>query len=70
MASANPPSVMMLMVDPLIRRPNAPAKIDSGIDRKIATVERKLPRKMRIISEASTAPETASCSRLSMAART
>ena len=51
-------------------RPNAPARIESGIDRKIATVERKLPRKIRIISEARTAPEAASCSRLSIAART
>ena len=51
-------------------RPKAPARIDSGIDRKIANVERKLPRKIRIISEARTAPETASCSRLSIAART
>jgi hypothetical protein len=68
-ASANPPRVMMLMVEPLISSPKAAAKIESGIDRKIATVELKLPRKMRITTEASTAPEPASSSRLEIAPR-
>src|SRR5271167_4077533 len=69
MASAKPPRVMMLMVWLLKYRPKAPARIESGIERRIAKVERKLPRKIRIISDASTAPETASCSRLATAAR-
>lgn len=59
---------MMLMVEPFMYRPKAPASIESGIERKIASVERKLPRKTRIISDASTDPDTASCSRLLMAA--
>ncbi len=37
--------------------PKAAARIDSGIDRKIANVDLKLPRKSRITSEASTAAE-------------
>ncbi len=47
-------------------RPKAPARIESGIDRKIAPAwNGELPKKIRIISvEASTAPETASWARL------
>ena len=63
-ARAKPPRVMMLIVEPFRYRPNAPARIDSGIERKIANVERKLPRNIRIISEASTEPDTASWARL------
>ena len=69
-ASAKPPSVMILMVPPESMRPKAPARIDSGIDRKIAKVERKLPRNTKIMSEASTEPEIASCSKASTALRT
>ncbi len=42
----------MLIVAPTMKRPKAPARIESGIDKKIAKVERKLPRKIRIISDA------------------
>ena len=68
-ASAKPPSVITLIVEPFMKRPKAAARIESGIDRKIASVDLKLPRKSRITSEASTAAEAASCSRLSIAAR-
>ena len=69
MARAKPPRVITLVVEPLRNRPNAAARIESGIDTKIASVERKLPRKSRITSEASTAADAASCSRLAIAAR-
>ena len=60
----------MLIVEPFMNSPKAPARIDSGMERKIASVERKLPRKIRIMSDARTEPDTASCARLVTAWRT
>ena len=69
MASAKPPSVITLIVDPFMNSPKAAARIESGIERKMPNVERKLPRKSRIISDARMAPDTASCSSACTASR-
>ena len=64
MASAKPPRVITLIVEPPRYIAKPAARIDSGIERKIATVDWKLPRKSRITSEARIAASAASCSRL------
>ena len=51
MASARPPSVMMLMVSPLRFKPMMAVKMASGIEVQTTTTLRQLPRNARIISE-------------------
>ena len=48
-ASASPPSVMMLSVSPSVHRMASAPRIESGIEVAMMTVERQLPRKIRII---------------------
>jgi hypothetical protein len=47
-----------------------PARIESGRERAMISVERTLPKKMRIMSAASPAPRRPSRSRLTIASRT
>ena len=51
---------MTLMVSPVAARSATEVRIASGIDTMMMTVERQLPRKMRIISPVSTAATTPS----------
>ena len=46
-ASAKPPSVMMLMVDPPIIRPNAPARIVNGIEQVLPKIT-GMPKGMKL----------------------
>ena len=59
-ASARPPSVMMLSVSPSAERIAIEPRIDSGIDVAMMTVDRQLPRKIRIIRLVSAAAITPS----------
>ena len=59
-ASANPPSVMMFNVSPSAERMAIEPSTDSGIDVAMITVERQLPRKIRIIMLVSAAAMTPS----------
>ncbi len=49
-ARARPPRVMMLMVSPRADSAAMAARIDSGIEMVIISVERQLPRNSRIIT--------------------
>ncbi len=49
-ASARPPSVMMLIVSPSAANISSEQITDSGIDTAMMSVERQLPRKIRIIA--------------------
>ena len=59
-ASASPPSVMMLSVSPSADRIATEPSTDSGIEIAMMTVERQLPRKIRIIRLVSAAAITPS----------
>ena len=59
-ASARPPSVMTLIVSPARRAAVIEARIASGIEIVMISVERQLPRKSRIISPVSAAAMTPS----------
>ena len=59
-ASANPPSVIVLMVSPIRLRTITEVRIESGIETAMMRVERQLPRKSRIIRPVSAAAITAS----------
>ena len=59
-ASASPPSVMMLMVSPLKLRPMIEVKIAKGIDVHTMITLRQLPRNTRIINETRTEERMAS----------
>ena len=59
-ASARPPSVMMLSVSPSTHRMASEPRIESGIEVAMMTVERQLPRKIRIIRLVSAAAITPS----------
>ena len=59
-ASASPPSVMMLRVSPSADSVAIEPSTDSGMEVAIISVERQLPRKMRIISAVSEAAMTPS----------
>ncbi len=63
-ASARPPSVMTLMVSPSSESPVSAARIASGIDSVMISVERQLPRNSRIIAPVSTAAITPSLTTL------
>ena len=54
-ASARPPSVITLIVSPVAARSATEVRIASGIEIIMMTVERQLPRKIRIISPVSAA---------------
>ena len=49
-ASANPPSVIVFSVSPVRYITSMAATIDSGIDARMISVNRQLPRNSRIIS--------------------
>ena len=59
-ASARPPSVMMLSVSPSAERVAIEPSTDSGIEVAMISVERQLPRKIRIIRLVSAAAMTPS----------
>ena len=59
-ASASPPSVITLIVSPVAASSATEVRIASGIEIMMMTVERQLPRKMRIISPVSAAAMTPS----------
>jgi hypothetical protein len=46
-AKVNPPRVVRLIVWPHAAKPTITARIESGIDRKIANDDRTLPKKIR-----------------------
>ena len=69
-ASANPPSVMMLMVSPSALITMIEVRIESGIETAMMTVLRQLPRKIRIISPVRQAAIVASFKTPSIDART
>ncbi len=70
MASASPPSVMMLMVWPVSLSPMTAEKIASGIEVHTMTTDRQLPRNRPIISDTSTDETSASRKTLAIAPRT
>ena len=70
MASANPPSVIRLMLWPVTRSPMMPARMESGIETDTITVERQSPRNKRIISDTRIEEMIASRTTLVTAART
>ena len=59
-ASASPPSVMTLIVSPSAESTVSEARMASGIEMLMISVERQLPRNSRIISPVSAAAMTAS----------
>ena len=59
-ASARPPSVMTLMVSPVAASSVTEVRIASGIEIVMMSVERQLPRKIRIIRPVSAAATTPS----------
>ena len=61
-ASASPPSTMLLTVPPPHDSAMNVASADNGIEKNTATVARMLPRKIRIISDVSKRPIPPSCS--------
>ena len=61
----------MLLIEPPIRyRARNVARAERGMEKNTAVVARRLPRKIRIMSEVSTKPIAPSCSRVSMAVLT
>ena len=69
-ANARPPSVMMLTVSPSHDSATSEQRIDSGIETAMMSVERKLPRKIRIITPVRHAAMMASRTTPLMAPRT
>ena len=59
-ASASPPSVITLIVSPVAASSATEVRIASGIEIVMMSVERQLPRKIRIISPVSAAATTPS----------
>ena len=59
-ASASPPSVITLIVSPVAASSATEVRIASGIEIMMMSVERQLPRKMRIMSPVSAAATTPS----------
>ena len=59
-ASANPPSVITLIVSPSADSTAIENRIASGIDTMMMSVDRQLPRKIRIMSPVSAAAITPS----------
>ncbi len=59
-ASAKPPSVITLMVSPIAENIATEARMASGIEMVMISVERQLPRKMRIMRPVSAAATTPS----------
>ena len=69
-ASARPPSVMTLMVSPSSESPVSAARIASGIESVMISVERQLPRNSRIIIPVNAAAITPSLTTLDTASVT
>ena len=69
-ASASPPSVMMLMLWPVSFSPTSAEKIASGIEVQTITMLRQLPRKSPTISDTSSDEMIASRTTPEIAART
>ena len=69
-ASARPPSTMLLIELPVSFRTKNVASTESGIEKKTATVARKLPRKIRIIRQVRNSPMPPSCSSVAIAVLT
>ncbi len=59
-ASARPPSVITLIVSPVAASSVTEVRIASGIETVMMSVERQLPRKIRIISPVNAAATTPS----------
>ena len=69
-ASARPPRVMMLIVSPRAASISSEQMMDNGIDTAMISVERQLPRKIRIIAAVRQAAMIASRTTPLIAART
>ena len=69
-ASAKPPKIMLLIELPASARTMNVARAERGIEKRTASVARKLPRKIRIISEVRNRPMPPSSSNVSMAVLT
>ena len=69
-ASASPPSTMLLTVPPPQESAMKVARADSGMEKNTATVARMLPRKIKIINDVRTRPIAPSSSRVWMAVLT
>ena len=66
-ANASPPSVIELMEPPLAYKQMKAASAESGIEKKTASVARRLPRKISTMNEVSAKPIAPSCTSVSIA---